>query len=301
MSKKRHSQIFSLQLANHDDSFGPRAKPPKAIRILRWIALTPAVALFILPSFKIGRQVQREPQFAIPDIVEQHSVFTIPTDPQLFTISLSGRPLPQVASKNLLLAVASSSPVLDLELVYRGPDRPFNPKSLLPKLEHPTFSVFSKTIRTQTQAQTLDSAEIPAQEKEILTRTDGQANAACWIKPAFEIQRMTGKIRPNVWTPRYASLTATAPGEVVQAGGGNEAQAKAAVIYHGGGLYSVYRNVKEMKVRKGDRIQAGQLIALAHAGSLKQPNHLSWGIYLSGSEINPENFLQTSSQLCDLK
>ncbi|MES2856551.1 MAG: peptidoglycan DD-metalloendopeptidase family protein, partial [Bdellovibrionota bacterium] len=69
----------------------------------------------------------------------------------------------------------------------------------------------------------------------------------------------------------------------------------------GGGLYSVYRNVKDFKVRKGEKVQGGQLIATANAGSQKQPVGLDWGVYLSGNEINPEKFLQTSTQLCDSK
>jgi hypothetical protein len=304
---KRHSQIFSLQLANHDMSFGPREKPPKIIRILRWIALTPAVVAFILPSFKIGKQVQRNPSFSIPDSVPRDSVFTIPADPSISAIRLAGRPLPLIKSKDLLLARATSAPSLDLEMVFRGPQHPWDPKSMLPKLEHPTFDVYSKMIRTEdpTPAEAKAEAKVEAEpisstELALMTRTDGEVAAACWEKPKFEIQRETKKIKPNVWTPRYASLTATAPGEVVDVG--NESgRVKSAIVYHGGGLYSIYRNVKDLKVRKGDKVEGGQMIATAFAGSLKQPQHLDWAIVFGGSEITPESFLRTSTQLCDSK
>ncbi|HVK60013.1 MAG TPA: M23 family metallopeptidase [Bdellovibrionales bacterium] len=297
---KRHSQIFSLQLANHDDSFGPRPKPPTFIRVLRWIALTPAVVCFILPSFRIGKQVQRAPAFAIPDVVQQHSVFTIPADPSISTIRLSGRMLPVVKSKGLLLAHASAAPSLDLEMVYRGPDHPWDPKSLLPKLEHPTFDVFSKSIRTEANtAAAAAESTVPEAELKVMNRTDGEAQALCWKKPKFEIINEIRKVRPNIWTPRYASLTATAAGEVVQTGGTEAARDKFAIVYHGGGLYSIYRNIKDFKVRKGDQVKAEQLIATAHAGSMRQPASLSWGVVLAGSEISPESFLQTSTQLCD--
>ncbi|MES2854214.1 MAG: hypothetical protein V4692_00045, partial [Bdellovibrionota bacterium] len=219
---KRHSQIFSLQLANHDMSFGPRQKPPKIIRILRWIALTPAIVCFIYPSFKIGKQVQRNPAFSIPDVVEKHSVFTIPADPSISTIRLSGRPLPQVKSKALLLAHATAEPSLNLEMVYRGPERPWDPKSLIPKLEHPTFDVFSKSIRTETSAdQALTEVSARGSELKVMNRHDGEVAAGCWAKPKFDILHEVRKYRANVWTPRYASLTATAPGEVMQIDGEN--------------------------------------------------------------------------------
>ncbi len=305
---KRHSQIFSLQLANHDMSFGPRPKRSKIVRILRWIALTPAIVAFILPSFKIGKQVQRSPAFSIPDVVPRDSVFTIPADPSISAIRVAGRPLPVVKSKDVLLARASSAPEIDLEMVFRGPERAWDPKSMLPKLEHPTFDVYSKQIRTEEPAiietPGKDSAPAPAppeSELALVTRTDGEVNASCWEKPKFEIQREVRKVAANVWTPRYASLTASAPGDVVLASATDGSKERSAVIYHGGGLYSVYRNVKDFKVRKGDKVEGGQMIAVAFAGSIKQPQKLSWGIYFAGSEITPESFLQTSKQLCDLE
>lgn len=312
MSKFKTNKIFALQTASYDYGFGPRQKMTRFQKIVRGILVTPGVLLFLLPSFKIGLGLQRPPAFEVPDKVTKGSVFTVPVDPTLQTIMLEGKSLPEIkGSKPALLAVAKTEPSMDLVLIYKGPERKFSPKNLLPKLEHPTFEVFAKQIAVE--APPTEPEPQPGKKKKestpptvyepdpaLMSRTDGAAQAACWSEPKTNVLPQKPNRDYRRLPVQYANLTAMAPGEVVKIDS-LKGGAKNVVVYHGGGLFSRYLELRETLVRKGEKVQGGQELGMLSLGTWRTPIKPRWDIYLGTTELNPQNFLALSTQLCDSK
>ena len=313
----RTNRVFAMQSAAYDDLFGPREKLTRVQKIIRAILITPGILLFLLPSFRIGTQIQRPPTFEVPDKVVKGSVFTVPEDASLQTIMLGGQALPEIKSKNpALLAVAKTEPTMDLVLIYKRPTKELSLKSLLPKFEHPSFEVYSKQIAvepapTPAPEPTIHSKKGKAKETaavatiyppdaNLMSKTDGLANAACWTEPkTIKIPQKPNRDWHHL-PVEYANLTSMAAGEVVRVEG-LKGGAKNIVVYHGGGLFSRYLELKDVLVRKGDKIQAGQELGMMSLGTWRTPIKPRWDIWLGMTEINPPSFLALSSQLCDSK
>ncbi|MEK7357607.1 MAG: M23 family metallopeptidase [Bdellovibrionota bacterium] len=311
MDKFKTNRIFALQAASYDGLYGPREKLTWFQKIVRLVLIAPGVALFILPSFKLGLQHERTPSFEVPDKVTKGSVFTVPIDPALEAITIEGQTLPLIKGpKPILLAVAKSEPDMDLVLIYKGPERKWNPKMMIPKFEHPSFEVYAKQILVEpapaepepTVKKKKESSPLTAYEPDptLMSRKDGPAQAMCWSEPKTNVLPQKATRDWRHLPVQFANLTSMGPGEVVKVealkGGG-----KNLVIYHGGGLYSRYLELKETLVRKGDKILSGQELGMLSLGTWKTPIKPRWDIYLGTTEINPSNFLSLSTQLCDSK
>jgi hypothetical protein len=310
MGKYKTTRMFAVQVENFDGLYGPRMKMTRFQKIVRGILITPGVLLFLLPSFKLGLQHQRPPAFEIPDKVTKGSVFTVPIDDSLETITLDGQSLPAIKGpKPALLAVAKSEPQMQLVMIYKHPERKISIERLKPKFEHPSFEIFAKDIAVEPAP---PAPEPPKSKKAatpptpyepdatLMARHDGQAQAACWSEPKTNVLPQKGTRDWRKLPVQYANLTAMAPGEVVKVealkGG-----AKNVVVYHGGGLFTRYLELRESLVRKGDKILAGQEIGMLSLGTWKTPIKPRWDIYLGTTELNPPNFLALSTQLCDSK
>lgn len=63
------------------------------------------------------------------------------------------------------------------------------------------------------------------------------------------------------------------------------------VIEHLPGLYSLYYHLSEMKVKEGDIVKTGELIAKSGCTGLATGPHLHWEMRLNSSAIRPEFFL----------
>lgn len=304
--------MFALQVANHDSYWGgPKQAPTKIQRAIKIAIIAPAVLLFIMPSFKIGRAVYRTPAFTLPDSVKQGSVFTVPADSDVTSVQLEGRSLPELKSKQpMYLVAASSVPQLDLVLNYKAPERKLSLKSLLPHFDHPSYDFFTKQIRIDPPTQDdstgiagedrASSHVLPAIDTKTFSRSDGLVTASCWKEPSLEPLPAPIVRRGRHAPARSATLTAAGPGEVTQVSAPALGE-KTVVVYHGGGLYSRYYGVKDAKVRKGDRVAPGQAIATADAGTWRRPASAHWDLYLGQTEINRSSFLALSSRLCDSK
>jgi Peptidase family M23 len=316
--------MFALQVANHDSYWGgpPRDFERNRLRtFLKALLLLPAVALFLMPSFKIGRLTFRAPEFQIPSSAKQGSVFTLPVEEEFESVKLEGHTLPEIKSKTpmYLAAVNTSSPIMDLVLTYKAPETHLSLKSLMPKFEHPTYSVYTKQIKVE-RLSAAEEAQAIARENEkskddhsrqmssiptdpkVFSRNDGVISATCWQNPVLEEIPQLGVRQGRRPGPRMATLSAAGSGEVVQIGITNGVGTeKSVVIYHGGGVFSRYHGVKDYRVRRGDRIQAGQAIAVVDAGTVKKPAAPRWDLHLGDTELNRESFLALSSQLCDSK
>ncbi len=311
-NKYRTTKILALQVSNHDSYWGgPKEAPSRWRMVLKLIILTPAFLLFIIPSFKIGRAVYRTPAFNLPDSVKLGSVFTVPGDSDVSSVQLEGHSLPELKSKQpLFLVAASSVPQLDLVLNYKAPERRLSFKSLIPHFENPSYDVFTKQIKIdpREKEETLSITGLqptnhevtpPSVDAKTFARTDGLIAASCWKEPALE--ELPAPIVRNGHRPppRAAALTAAGPGEVTQVI--PSAGEKTVIVYHGGGLYSRYYGVKDTKVRKGDHVVSGQVIATTDAGNWRKPASARWDLFLGSTELNRSNFLALSSRLCDSK
>jgi hypothetical protein len=315
LSKYKTTKMFALQVSTHDTMWGgPKEAPSKIKRLIKIVILLPAFALFLMPSFKLGRATYRTPQFKLPDSIKQGNVFTVPADQDITSIQLEGHSLPELKLKQpLFLVAASSVPMLDLVLNYRAPEKKLSLKSLIPHFEHPEYDVFNKQIKIDPPEEQTSPviaggqvlvhgvAPVPAIDAKTFTRTDGLVSASCWKEPSLvELPAQPGRNgrRPP---PRQAALTVAGQGEVLQVTAPALGADKTVLVYHGGGLYSRYYGIRDSKVRKGDRISAGQQIATTEAGNWRRPASARWDLYLNQTELNRSNFLALSSQICETK
>lgn len=303
--------MFALQVSGHDSSWGgPKEPSSKLKRAIQIAILLPGVALFLMPSFKLGRPTMRAPHFSLPDSMKQGSVITVPADADVSSVKLEGHSLPEVKSKPpMFLVAASSVPQLDLVLNYKAPEKKISLKSLLPRFEHPVYDVFNKQIKidpaesetsTDIVGETRAAPSTPAIGTDAFTRTDGLVAASCWKQPALE-DLPPPPARPGRRPPpKQAALTAAGPGEVIQVTSPVQGE-RTVLIYHGGGLYSRYYGVRDSKMHKGDRVSAGQAIATTEAGNWKKPATARWDLFLNRTELNRSSFLALSQQLCETK
>lgn len=68
-------------------------------------------------------------------------------------------------------------------------------------------------------------------------------------------------------------------------------------IDHGQGLVSMYFHLSELKVKPGDKVESGQLLALSGATGRVTGAHLHYGIYLNNARLDPVAFHRLTSLL----
>jgi hypothetical protein len=312
------NRIFSLQLAGHDGDFGPREKPAGWRKYISRVALIPAAFLIFFPSFRLGYMAIQAPSFTIPDSVNEGSVFTLPSDLSLASVHVSGR-APTMISKpsGLYLIAASKEGEMELTLIFRDTEKkPMFKRPFKARFQHPIAFIYTKSIHVvgnpaaSSSAPGTNSSRAPANAAPMaalpIERVDGLVNASCWKSP--EVKELDPSLQPvhrghRSRLIRLATMSNGGPGEVVQTASMTPGSPeKSVLIYHGGGLYSRYSDLKELRVRKGDKIQAGQVLGIINkvstTGARKSLNGAPWSLYLSKTELNPEGFLELSSQLC---
>lgn len=89
-------------------------------------------------------------------------------------------------------------------------------------------------------------------------------------------------------------VVAPADGKVVVAGYEKEGfvvHGNAVILDHGHGVTSIYMHLSKIEVKLGDKVKQGQKIGeIGHTGISTGP-HLHWGVYLSGTSVEPELFV----------
>jgi murein DD-endopeptidase MepM/ murein hydrolase activator NlpD len=71
-------------------------------------------------------------------------------------------------------------------------------------------------------------------------------------------------------------------------------------INHGFGYETLYAHLSKFKVKKGQKINRGELIALSgNSGSLSTGPHLHYEVRHKGVSLNPRNFLFEDVRLFD--
>lgn len=304
----RSNRFFLVALADHDSTFGsfmPGTEPTTLLRkIALFFTIAPAVLLVLFPSFDLGQAVFREPSFKLPDSVLVGEILSLPMG-EITNPEISGRPFEAAANRNpFYFGVVSSAnlPMLDLSFNFVPTDTKWHPRKLLPRFHHPGVSHFSKKIPvaeaaiTPLTAKEKQIADDPALA-EIFKRHDGKANAGCWREPkTTEVTTPARKHRGRI--SRVATVTSAAPGEVVFVSAANIAE-KTVVLYHGGGLFTRYKGLKDTRLQTGQMVKE-EMIGLI---SLDRQSIASadWDIIWEKSEINPQNFLALSAQICGSK
>jgi murein DD-endopeptidase MepM/ murein hydrolase activator NlpD len=76
---------------------------------------------------------------------------------------------------------------------------------------------------------------------------------------------------------------------------------QAICLDHGGGIFSKYIHLSERRVREGDAVTRGQIIALSgNTGGQKPPPHLHMDMVVNGTHVDPKDFINTAAQLLAL-
>ncbi|HZP36242.1 MAG TPA: M23 family metallopeptidase [Methylomirabilota bacterium] len=110
-------------------------------------------------------------------------------------------------------------------------------------------------------------------------------------------------MRPSPWTgesefhrgldisaPRGTPVRAPASGVVVFAGTNGE-YGNAVILDHGRDLRSLYGHLQELKVKPGEQVQRGDVIALTGNTGRTSGPHLHYEIQIHGQAVDPRQFL----------
>jgi murein DD-endopeptidase MepM/ murein hydrolase activator NlpD len=64
------------------------------------------------------------------------------------------------------------------------------------------------------------------------------------------------------------------------------------LIDHGYGVITLYAHMSKLEVKKGDRVEAGQLLGLSGMTGRANGPHLHWGVVINKVKVNPAEFLK---------
>lgn len=325
LERQQTKRLFSLQLADHDHLFSPQRKVRRSFSRLRtFLFFIPPLITLTFPSFQLGQAVWEDPGIELPNTLKVGNLFTIPvkdqTDAKAFIPLVSGRALGFVDGKEpMYIGTAMSSFDFEVSLDFKKHDPYARLKGLIPKPEHPTYPLFVKRIDVISEPAPTEIEEaakttrkeiekiippppIEAQEAAAYERHDGNMRLRCWRAPSIEPLGIDPlKPRRN---PRLGSLSAVGPGEVVYSSPSSVAE-KIIVLYHGGGLFSRYWGVRELRLPRNGRVITGQVIGNVHLAPARQVTKPHWQPLIGGvggpGKVNPSVILDLSSRLCDSK
>lgn len=126
-----------------------------------------------------------------------------------------------------------------------------------------------------------------------------------FIWPVPSITRISSKFGPrhgkfhegiDIPASIGTHIVASAPGEVVYANKKISGYGKMVVVAHDGEYFSVYAHANKMLVKKGDKVQRGQVIAhVGRTGRATGP-HLHYEIRQGKTAINPLSFVEQPIQ-----
>jgi murein DD-endopeptidase MepM/ murein hydrolase activator NlpD len=72
------------------------------------------------------------------------------------------------------------------------------------------------------------------------------------------------------------------------------------VIDHGGGLFTMYFHLSEIKVKDGDFVKQGQVIGLVGQSGRATGPHLHWGARLNGARVDPFSLVKAVKDAGDV-
>jgi hypothetical protein len=315
------TRLFSLQLADHDNLFSPGEKRRRPIEWRHFLVCFPAIAFFFFPSFKLGQALMQKPHFPLPDSVVRGELFTLPGDNVNVVPQIAGRSLAFIDAK-IPLFVGASPGASEFEVSFFYKDKKHNPlMRVIETLKHPKYPLFVKrirvtppqliarveTLRSKTESENKLPPEFTAAATKALDRFDGNIRLRCWKEPIIDPIGVD-PLRPRRHA-RLATLSAAGSGEVVYAGPSANGEASEVLLYHGGGLFSRYWDLKETRVQKGSKVGIGHTVGHVLLAPANHVTHARWQVFMKvggapinpQSELNPQSVLALSAQLCDSK
>lgn len=174
-----------------------------------------------------------------------------------------------------------------------------------------TSAAIAQQAAVQAKAATqVKAAQVKAAAAKAQARTVAAQKSAAWVKPVSSYTlSATFNQGGAMWAHKHSgqdfavpvgtSVKAAAAGTVVKAGpnggGDGPAYGNAIVVKHANGTYSQYAHLSKIKVYIGQKVAAGQQIALSgNTGNSSGP-HLHFEIRTTpnyGSAVNPAAFLR---------
>lgn len=91
-------------------------------------------------------------------------------------------------------------------------------------------------------------------------------------------------------------VVSPAPGRIVLVGRvaeGFRVHGNVVGIDHGQGVASIMMHLKDISVREGDFVQAGQQVGTIGSTGASTGPHLHWGLYVNGKSVDPDVWLKT--------
>jgi murein DD-endopeptidase MepM/ murein hydrolase activator NlpD len=73
------------------------------------------------------------------------------------------------------------------------------------------------------------------------------------------------------------------------------AYGRVVVVRHWNGLETLYAHLHRIKVKPGDRVEAGELIGLGGSSGRSTGSHLHWEVRFKGVPLNPAHFIDTKT------
>ena len=92
-------------------------------------------------------------------------------------------------------------------------------------------------------------------------------------------------------------VKASADGEVVTAYPDLFYSGNVIVIDHGSGLQTIYAHLKDMNVKRGDKVKQGDIIGTVGKTGRATGPHLHWGASWQNIRFNPQSLLKVRENL----
>ncbi|MFG2114268.1 M23 family metallopeptidase [Streptomyces sp. NPDC048718] len=169
----------------------------------------------------------------------------------------------------------------------------------------------SAAVAKQADVQAQAAAQVKAAVSKAQVKAVSAAKSAAWVKPVSSYTLSASYNQGGaMWASKHSGQDFAVPvgtpvksvgeGTVVKAGpnggGDGPAYGNAIVVKHAGGTYSQYAHLSKIQVTVGQKVSAGQQIALSgNTGNSSGP-HLHFEIRTTpnyGSAVNPAAFLRT--------
>ena len=94
----------------------------------------------------------------------------------------------------------------------------------------------------------------------------------------------------DISVPLGKEIRAAAAGKIIQSGW-IKGFGKTVIIYHGNNVETLYAHNSKLIVRNGDKVNIGDVIALAGSTGLSTGSHLHFGLLVKDKAINPQKYL----------
>lgn len=157
-----------------------------------------------------------------------------------------------------------------------------------PKYVEPPAAVLERIERERSILREIYTRRLPAESpaRPFTKPVPGERSAVFGSRRVFNGVPKSPHSGVDLRAPSGTPVKASGPGIVVLAANlyysGN-----LVIIDHGGGLVTLYAHLSSIKVEKGERVSAGQLLGLSGSTGRITGPHLHWGAKIGGIPFDP--------------